>query len=67
LQTGRSSFSPGNIAETAEAYHVELNAPGRNKEDFKIKDKGYTISYEKKEEITKRRRKNDVRSLATGL
>src|SRR5258706_14947617 len=46
------NFPPVNIAETNEAYHVELNAPGRNKEDFKINaDKGLlTISYEKKEE-----------------
>ena len=47
------NFPPVNIAETADAYHVELNAPGRNKEDFKISaDKGLlTISYEKKEEV----------------
>lgn len=40
-----------NIHETAEAFHLELNAPGRNKEDFAIQiDKGLlTISYEKKE------------------
>jgi len=46
------NFPPVNIAETAEGYHVELNAPGRNKEDFKINiDNGLlTISYEKKEE-----------------
>src|ERR1700743_904733 len=28
-------FPPVNIHETAEAYHLELSAPGRNKEDFK--------------------------------
>jgi HSP20 family protein len=41
-----------NIVETPEAYHLELNAPGRNKEDFQISvNKGLlTISYEKKEE-----------------
>ena len=40
-----------NIHETADAYHLELNAPGRNKEDFAINvDKGLlTILYEKKE------------------
>ncbi|MEO5683274.1 MAG: Hsp20/alpha crystallin family protein [Chitinophagaceae bacterium] len=45
------NFPPVNIAETADAYHVELNAPGRNKEDFKLNiDNGLlTISYEKKE------------------
>ena len=47
------NFPPANIAETADAYHVELNAPGRNKEDFKISAENglLTISYEKKEEI----------------
>jgi HSP20 family protein len=51
-------FSPAvNIVETADAYHLELMAPGRNKEDFAIAvDKGLlTISYEKKEEV-----KNDT-------
>ncbi len=38
---------PVNIHETAEAFHVELNAPGRNKEDFKINvEKGIlTVSF----------------------
>lgn len=46
------SSVPANIHESNEAYHVELNAPGRNKEDFKISvDKGLlTVSFEKKEE-----------------
>lgn len=41
-----------NIHETTDAFHLELNAPGRDKADFKINaDKGLlTISYEKKEE-----------------
>lgn len=40
-----------NIHETTDAFHLELNAPGRSKEDFTIQvDKGLlTISYEKKE------------------
>ncbi len=52
-KTVNNIFSPAvNILETADAYHLELNAPGRNKEDFSINlDKGLlTISYEKKEE-----------------
>lgn len=51
------NFPPVNIAETEDGYHVELNAPGRNKEDFKINlDNGLlTIGYEKKEEA-----KNDA-------
>ncbi|HTL09292.1 MAG TPA: Hsp20/alpha crystallin family protein [Chitinophagaceae bacterium] len=55
------NFPPVNIAETADAYHVELNAPGRNKEDFAINaDKGLlTISYEKKEEA----KKDDVKNI----
>lgn len=42
-----------NIHETDDAFHLELNAPGRNKEDFSIQvDKGLlTISYEKKDSL----------------
>ncbi|MNL53906.1 Acid shock protein [compost metagenome] len=42
---------PVNIHETADGYHLELNAPGRNKEDFKVNVENglLTISYEKKE------------------
>ena len=52
---GRDSqlnFPPVNIHETAEAYHLELNAPGRNKEDFKVTVENglLTVSFEKKEE-----------------
>ena len=45
-------FPPANIHETPDAYHIELNAPGRNKEDFKINVENglLTISFEKKEE-----------------
>jgi len=45
-------FPPVNIHETKDAFHLELNAPGRNKEDFKLAlDNGQlTISFEKKEE-----------------
>ena len=41
-----------NITETPTAYQLELNVPGRNKEDFKLTvDKGLlTVAYEKKEE-----------------
>ncbi len=41
-----------NVYETPGAYRLELNVPGRNKEDFKIHvDNGLlTVSYEKKEE-----------------
>jgi HSP20 family protein len=48
-----NQFTPAvNIVENAEAYHLELIVPGRNKEDFSIAvDKDLlTISYEKKEE-----------------
>jgi HSP20 family protein len=42
---------PVNIHETNDAYHLELNAPGRSKEDFKIAVENglLTISFEKKE------------------
>ncbi|HMZ46447.1 MAG TPA: Hsp20/alpha crystallin family protein [Chitinophagaceae bacterium] len=48
-----SNFMPQvNIHETNEGYHVELNAPGRNKEEFKINVENniLTISFEKAEE-----------------
>lgn len=43
---------PVNIYETNDSYHLELLAPGLNKEDFKVNlEKGLlTISYEKKTE-----------------
>lgn len=46
------NIPPVNIHETNEAYHVELNAPGRNKEDFKIVVENglLTISFEKAEQ-----------------
>ena len=53
-QTERNGFSTAvNIHETAEGFHIELNAPARSKEDFKISaDKGLlTISYEKNEGV----------------
>ena len=41
-----------NIYESKDGYHLELNAPGRNKEDFSVSlENGLlTISYDKKEE-----------------
>jgi HSP20 family protein len=46
-------FPAANIHENADAYHIELNVPGRTKEDFKIEtDNGLlTVSFEKKEEV----------------
>ncbi len=51
---GKGAMPSTNVYETTGAYQLEVNAPGRNKEDFKIEvDKGLlTISYEKKEEST---------------
>ena len=48
------AFPQTNIHETPEAYHLELNVPGRSKDDFKIQvEQGLlTISFEKKEEAT---------------
>ena len=47
-----SSLPPVNIFETKDAYHLEFNVPGRNKEDFKVNFENdlLTISYEKPEE-----------------
>jgi HSP20 family protein len=49
---GGFSSIPANIHETADGFHVELSAPGRNKEDFKINVENgmLTVSFEKKEE-----------------
>ncbi len=53
LEKAGFNFPPTNITETAEGYHLELNAPGRNKEDFKVNIENglLVISYEKKEEV----------------
>lgn len=51
-EAGNTGSVPVNIIENKEGYHLELSAPGRRKEDFKVQvDKGLlTISYEHKEE-----------------
>lgn len=51
-QNSNFNFPTVNIAETKDNYELDLNVPGRNKEDFKITvDKNIlTVSYEKKEE-----------------
>jgi HSP20 family protein len=43
---------PVNIVETAVGYHLELNAPGRSKEDFKVTQENglLSISFEEKKE-----------------
>jgi HSP20 family protein len=50
--SGNSVSVSANVTETPQAYYLDLNVPGRNKEDFRInieKDL-LTVSYEKKEE-----------------
>ena len=44
--------TPVNIHEAKDGYHLEVSAPGLNKEDFKvnIERNVLTVSYEKKEE-----------------
>jgi len=47
-------FAPAvNIHETTDGYHVELNVPGRNKEDFKVSidNSLLTIAFEQKETV----------------
>ena len=53
--TQANGFIPANIRETAEGYHLELIAPGFDKQDFKVNiDKNIlTISAEKKSEEKK--------------
>lgn len=45
-----------NITESADAFHIDLNVPGRKKEDFQVQvEQGLlTIRYEKKEEKTEK-------------
>lgn len=47
-----SNNVPVNIVENEEAYHLEFAAPGRNKENFKVKveNNQLIISYEEKKE-----------------
>jgi len=63
------NLPPVNVHETNDAYHLELIAPGLQKEDFKVAvEKGLlTISYEKKTEnenknLKTHRREFSVRS-----
>jgi HSP20 family protein len=46
------AFPQTNIHETSKAYHLELNVPGKSKEDFKIQiEQGLlSISFDAKEE-----------------
>lgn len=46
------TLAPVNINENEQGYHLELNVPGRNKEDFKlnIENGVLSISYEKQEQ-----------------
>lgn len=55
-----------NIHETNEAYHIELNAPGRNKEDFKIlvENNLLTISFEKTNQTEEKNYKTIRREFA---
>jgi HSP20 family protein len=52
-KTVNNFFTPSvNIFETPDAYHLEVIAPGRNKEDFNVTVENglLTISFTKKEE-----------------
>jgi HSP20 family protein len=46
------TVAPVNIYENEQGYHLELNVPGRNKEDFKLNVENgiLSISYDKKDE-----------------
>ncbi|GAB2684662.1 Hsp20/alpha crystallin family protein [Mucilaginibacter koreensis] len=52
-----------NISESAENYHIELAAPGLNKQDFKLsmEDKVLTVSVEQQAEHTNNNRKYSKR------
>jgi HSP20 family protein len=57
--TVNSTVAPVNIAEDEQGFTLELNVPGRDKEDFKLNVENglLTISYEKKEEAEKKAQK----------
>lgn len=57
--TNANGFIPANIRETADGYHLELVAPGFDKQDFKVNiDKNIlTVSAEKKSEEKKEEEK----------
>lgn len=57
-----ASIPAANVHETATGYTLEINAPGRSKEDFKInlEKELLTVSYEKKEENSSEN-KNTIR------
>lgn len=52
LRPSGSFQAPVNIVETEEAFHLELNAPGRNKDFFQlqVEQDVLTITYEEKKE-----------------
>ena len=53
VENGSSkTVAPVNISEDEIGFHLELNVPGRNKEDFKlnIENGVLSISYDKKDE-----------------
>lgn len=60
VEVNSKSAAPANVFETTQAYHLELNVPGRSKEDFQVRiEKNLlTISYEKKESTDEKEVKN---------
>jgi len=61
-----TSTPAANITETAEAYHIDMNVPGRNKEEFTMQAENglLTIRYEKKEEKVEKEVKTIRREFA---
>jgi HSP20 family protein len=55
-----------NISETAEAYHIELAAPGLRKQDFKISTERnmLTVSVEQRAENTENNKKYNKREFS---
>jgi HSP20 family protein len=55
-----------NISETAEAYHIELAAPGLRKQDFKISTERnlLTVSVEQRNENTENNKKYNKREFS---
>jgi HSP20 family protein len=60
VSESNTTSAPVNTYEDEQGYHLELNAPGRNKEDFKLNVENgiLTISYQKKAETENKPQKN---------
>lgn len=67
-QSGSGLSVPVNILETEEAFHLEIAAPGRKKENFslKVENDQLTLGYEEPAETAGKEQKHIRREFKTG-